>query len=47
MEMAEDAQLIIIHFIKQQLCEYLKSRGYQEDSRIEKYQKRVSNGEVA
>ena len=47
MEMAEDAQLIIIHFIKQQLCEYLKSTGHYEDNKIDKYQKRVVNGEIA
>ena len=47
MEMAEDSQLIIIHFIKQQLCEYLKSIGQQESSKIDKYRKRVLNGEIA
>ena len=47
MEMAEDSQLIIIHCIKQQLCDYLSKNGYNESSKVDKYEKRVLKGEIA
>ena len=47
MEIAEDTQLIIVHMIKQELCKYLAEKGFTPDCKVEKYNKRVSKGEVA
>ena len=45
MEMAEDAQIIIMHYIKQRLCELLSQDG--KALRMDKYEKRVGEGLVA
>ena len=47
MEIAEDLQLIVFHFIKQYLCERLVSEKNIEPFETQKYNKRISVDEVA
>ena len=47
MEIAEDLQLIVFHFIKQYLCERLVAEKNIEPFETQKYNKRISVDEVA